>query len=197
MTGASVIRLGPMAPHSDGLDPPARPSFSIALAPVRPYGFWRDEPCKRAPPARCWQHRPARFTPRSTNYFVPKARPEPNSPRWMSATYPRSTYDFSCAFNTRGMNGHLPLTSLGSGANSVPYAPIFHSRENPPKSRKKAQFARIGIISSLITLKPESIQGPNEVEIATSVASRPRAMRIRPIRGMLCRASNVYQRPAR
>ena len=28
---------------------------------------------------------PRRFTPRSTNYFVPKARPEPSSPRWMSA----------------------------------------------------------------------------------------------------------------
>jgi hypothetical protein len=36
---------------------------------------------------------------------------------------------------------------------------------------------------------------PNVVLIATSAASRPLAIRIRPIRGMLCRASNVCQRP--
>jgi hypothetical protein len=35
------------------------------------------------------------------------------------------------------------------------------------------------VTSSVITLKPASVQGPNEVTIATSVASRPRAMRIR------------------
>jgi hypothetical protein len=53
------------------------------------------------------------------------------------------------------------------------------------------------VTSSVITLKPASVQGPNEVTIATSVASRPRAMRIRPIRGLLWRASNVYQRSPR
>src|SRR6516162_2844993 len=36
---------------------------------------------------------------------------------------------------------------------------------------------------------------PNVVLIATSAASRPLAIRIRPIRGMLWRASNVCQRP--
>jgi hypothetical protein len=35
------------------------------------------------------------------------------------------------------------------------------------------------------TLKLASVQGPNEVTIATSVASRPRAIRMRPMRGML------------
>jgi hypothetical protein len=32
---------------------------------------------------------------------------------------------------------------------------------------------------------------PNCVEIATSAASRPRAITMRPMRGTLCRASNV------
>ena len=35
------------------------------------------------------------------------------------------------------------------------------------------------------------------VLIATSAASRPRAMRMRPMRGWLLRASKVYQWPAR
>ena len=38
---------------------------------------------------------------------------------------------------------------------------------------------------------------PNPVDKATSVASRPVAMRMRPIRGTLCRASKVYQRSPR
>jgi hypothetical protein len=51
--------------------------------------------------------------------------------------------------------------------------------------------------SSVNTLKPASLPGPNEVTIATSVASRPRAIKMRPMRGVLWRASNVYQRPPR
>ena len=51
--------------------------------------------------------------------------------------------------------------------------------------------------SSVITSKPARVHGPNEVTIATSVASRPRAIKMRPMRGLLWRASNVYQRPPR
>ena len=58
-------------------------------------------------------------------------------------------------------------------------------------------IAGTGVTSSVITLKPASVHGPNEVTIATSVASRPRAIRMRPMRGWLWRASNVYQRPPR
>jgi hypothetical protein len=53
------------------------------------------------------------------------------------------------------------------------------------------------LTSSVITLKPARVHGPNEVTIATSVASRPRAIRMRPMRGWLWRASNVYQRSPR
>ena len=53
------------------------------------------------------------------------------------------------------------------------------------------------VTSSVMTLKPASVHGPNEVTIATSVASHPRAIKMRPIRGSLRRASNVYQRPPR
>ena len=38
---------------------------------------------------------------------------------------------------------------------------------------------------------------PNAVDIATSAASRPRPIRMRPMRGWLWRASIVYQRPSR
>ena len=54
-----------------------------------------------------------------------------------------------------------------------------------------------GVTSSVITLKPASVHGPNEVTIATSVASRPRAIRMRPMRGTLFRGSKVYHRPPR
>ena len=51
--------------------------------------------------------------------------------------------------------------------------------------------------SSVTTLKSASVQGPNEVTIATSVASRPRAIRMRPRRGTLLRGSKICQRPPR
>ena len=41
------------------------------------------------------------------------------------------------------------------------------------------------VTSSVMTLKPASVHGPNEVTIATSVASRPRAIKMRPIRRLV------------
>ncbi len=41
------------------------------------------------------------------------------------------------------------------------------------------------VASWVITLKLASVHGPNEVTIATSVASRPRAIKMRPMRGLL------------
>ena len=54
-----------------------------------------------------------------------------------------------------------------------------------------------GTTSSVQTLKLTSVLGPNVVVIATSIASRPLAIKIRPIRGALLRGSNVYQCPPR
>src|ERR1035441_441729 len=50
-------------------------------------------------------------------------------------------------------------------------------------------------ISSVQTLKLSSVLGPNVVAIATSDASRPRAIRTRPMRGTLLRGSKMCQRP--
>ncbi len=50
--------------------------------------------------------------------------------------------------------------------------------------------------SSVQTLKLDSVLRPNVLLIATSAASRPRAMRTRPMRGTLLRGSNVYQWPS-
>jgi hypothetical protein len=69
-----------------------------------------------------------------------------------------------------------------------------------PSWQGRANHAFAGpadVTSSVITLKPASVHRPNEVTIATSVASRPRAIRMRPMRGLLWRASNVYQPPPR
>src|SRR5258708_35392329 len=51
------------------------------------------------------------------------------------------------------------------------------------------------LTSSVQTVKPASVLGPKELLIATSVASRPRAITTRPIRGMLFRGSNGAHRP--
>jgi hypothetical protein len=50
-----------------------------------------------------------------------------------------------------------------------------------------------GGTSSVHTRKLSSVLGPKVVLIATSDASRPRAISTRPIRGVLLRASKVYQ----
>lgn len=50
------------------------------------------------------------------------------------------------------------------------------------------------VTSSVHTVKFLSWFHPKVVEIATSAASRPRAITMRPMRGSLWRASNVYQR---
>ena len=55
-------------------------------------------------------------------------------------------------------------------------------------------FART---SSVQTLKLVKVLGPNVLLIATSAASRPRAISTLPMRGVLLRASKVYQRPSR
>ena len=51
--------------------------------------------------------------------------------------------------------------------------------------------------SSVQTLKLTSVLGPKVWVIGTSAASRPCAIRTRPMRGMLLRGSKVYQRPPR
>jgi len=60
-----------------------------------------------------------------------------------------------------------------------------------------AAYARIYATSSVQTLKPTSVLGPKVWVIDTSAASRPEAISTRPMRGSLCRASNVYQLPPR
>ncbi len=62
---------------------------------------------------------------------------------------------------------------------------------------RSVRCAQAYLTSSVTTLKDARVHGPNEVTIATSVASRPRAIRIRPIRGWLWRASNVCHCPPR
>ncbi len=83
----------------------------------------------------------------------------------------------------------------------------FLSRHPKSKERKRFFFEKkkqktfisygYSTTSSVTTVKPESTEGPKIVEMATSVASRPLAIKIRPMRGMLWRASKVYQRPPR
>jgi len=53
------------------------------------------------------------------------------------------------------------------------------------------------LTSSVQTLKLFRVLGPKVLLMATSAASRPRAINTRPMRGVLLRASKVYQWPSR
>ena len=67
-------------------------------------------------------------------------------------------------------------------------------------SRMGPSYRVAGLVvltSSVHTRKLSSVLNPKEVLIAASAASRPRAINTRPIRGILCRASNVCQDPPR
>ena len=70
------------------------------------------------------------------------------------------------------------------------------ARTIPSLSRMPTQYvmrAHRSAISSVHTLKLSSVDGPKLVVSATSAASRPRAIRMRPMRGVLLRGSKVYQ----
>ena len=56
-------------------------------------------------------------------------------------------------------------------------------------------MAPLSVISSVQMLKLSSVLGPNVVTIATSAASRPRAISTRPILGTLFRGSKMYHPP--
>ena len=62
-------------------------------------------------------------------------------------------------------------------------------------NREKRHQSAVPGISSVQTLKLSRKLGPNVVAIATSDASRPRAMRTRLMRGTLLRGSKMCQRP--
>ncbi len=60
---------------------------------------------------------------------------------------------------------------------------------------QRSLAASCSVISSVHTWNFVKVPGPNEVVSATSVASRPRAIKTRPMRGALCRASSAYHLP--
>ncbi len=62
-------------------------------------------------------------------------------------------------------------------------------------NRKKRHQPAVSGISSVQTLKLSNRLGPNVVAIATSDASRPRAISTRLLRGVLLRGSKMCQRP--
>ncbi len=65
--------------------------------------------------------------------------------------------------------------------------------------RRGQTVAVIGVsaTSAVTTSKRSRVFGPKHMVIGTSPASRPRAMTMRPMRRLLCRASKVYQRSPR
>jgi MFS family permease len=125
------------------------------------------------------------------------------APRQAQATYQAA---FSLVSDLRDAAGPAIGTWLYALAAGLPWASgavisiaaAFGLRlqRASTKADRRYVFAEAAT-SSVITANFASLKGPNEVTIATSVASRPRAIGMRPIRGVLWRASNVYQRPPR
>jgi len=74
---------------------------------------------------------------------------------------------------------------------------IRHAAKPVSVPEPKRQRDHSSGTSSAQTRNPDKVAGPNVCVRGTSVASRPRAMRIRPIRGALLRGSKAYQRSPR
>src|SRR5437870_10692478 len=64
----------------------------------------------------------------------------------------------------------------------------FHRGADRPVAIERSSHPSAST-SSVTTVKPLRVFGPNVVVIATSAASRPRAINTRPMRGILLRAS--------
>ena len=107
-------------------------------------------------------------------------------------TRPRSGRRSASAAAPRGRRARTPDDCISSARHSG-----MLDQQDARAARVHTLAVAAEMISSVITLKLASVHGPNDVTIATSVASRPRAIRMRPMRGLLWRASNVYQRPPR
>src|SRR6266851_668618 len=75
---------------------------------------------------------------------------------------------------------------------------MLHCSVNPaPGLRECCLVTQAARTSSVHTLKLVNVLGPNVLLIATSEASRPRAINTLPMRGTLLRASKVCQCPPR
>ena len=94
----------------------------------------------------------------------------------------------------------------GAGAPSRPASPVKGSKGSALGGDPRGRAPGLALLhpialdqatSSVKTLKLASVLGPNVLLIGTSTASRPRAIRMRPIRGMLLRGSKVCQAPPR
>src|SRR5206468_9885313 len=71
----------------------------------------------------------------------------------------------------------------------------FHASPRPPPHATLRSIRSISTVctSSVCTAKRRSTLGPKVVLKATSAASRPRAITMRPMRGMLWRGADVQQ----
>src|SRR6516164_3721315 len=83
----------------------------------------------------------------------------------------------------RETGGAIPSAHSPRSARRV-VVDVDHKPRSRESSERRTRVHR-DVTSSVNTLKPASTHGPNEVAIATSVASRPRAIKIRPMRGLL------------
>ncbi len=114
-------------------------------------------------------------------------------------------------------NGHSPFSEAAAGETSMLWT-VSHvaPQRSAPRNRPFASEVRHSRATHLIrtlprrlsvggawlghswsqcTLKSVSTAAPNALLIATSAASRPYAIKTRPIRGALFRGSNVCQLP--
>jgi hypothetical protein len=81
--------------------------------------------------------------------------------------------------------------TLGRSRDYFPDSKVMQRRSLAVSSPPRPIDNQLSIISSVTTLNPISALGPNVVLRATSIASRPLAINIRPIRGTLLRGSKL------
>jgi hypothetical protein len=128
-----------------------------------------------------------------------RARPDTSTTRRRQTGYrPNSIAIASLPPRRRGHNEQAWPTGRPGPSDGPPaWSDQICDEAGHMLARWKAISVRRSVTSTVTTLNRVNFVGPKLVEIATSAASRPRAITMRPIRRRLCRGSNVNHRPSR
>jgi hypothetical protein len=128
---------------------------------------------------------------------------------WMRSALPRLKRHFGSCLNG---GPRSPRLLRRAGSKQSPSKPLQNElsfsqhasvTRTLPGSHSRVEVGRYGnsagsfSTSSVHTLKLVSVFGPNVLVIATSTASRPRAISTRPVRGILLRGSKTCQEPSK
>ena len=152
----------------------------------------------RTPAARCSR---SPISPHTSRSGMPSARISPQMRKNLKAGLPSRRPMAAVRLSTTSLHASNIAVEGTAGRWREQVSKSAEFRKIPPaiSAPHVSQLppAAAGTRSSAHTLNVFRTCGPKVLISGTSVASRPRATTMRPMRGLLWRASNVYQRLSR